>query len=70
MPFAVGDFIDSDGFDVLQIGMNSNSCGQGMRSYPGRGFQQPEQMGLLLALGTTSAMMRALSPVPLILTEW
>ena len=36
----------------------------------GGGFPQPEHLGRELALGTTSAMIRALSPWPLILTEW
>jgi hypothetical protein len=55
---------------MFQTGMNSNSRGWGMLSYPGRGFPQPEHRGLLLALGMISAMIRALSPVPHILTEW
>jgi len=41
-----------------------------MRSYPGRGLAQPEHLGLLLALGMTTAMIRIESPVPLNLTEW
>jgi hypothetical protein len=52
------------------MGMNSNSLSWGMRSYPGRGLQHPEHLGLLLALGMTLAMMRIESPVPLTLTEW
>jgi len=55
---------------MFQMGMNSNSLGLGMRSYPGRGFPQPEHLGRVLALGTISAMIRALSPFPVILTDW
>ena len=55
---------------MFQIGMNSNSLGWAMRSYPGRVLPHPEHLGLLLALGMTLAMMRIESPVPLKLTEW
>jgi hypothetical protein len=41
-----------------------------MRSYPGRGFPQPEHLGLLLDLGMIRAMMRGLPPFVLNLTDW
>ena len=59
-----------EAFHTDQIGMNSNSWGCCMRSYPGRSLPQPEHLGLLLALGMTLAMMRIEAPVPLKLTEW
>ena len=55
---------------MFQIGMNLSSRGCSIRSYPARGLAQPEHLGLLLALGMTSAMTRIESPVSLNLTEW
>jgi hypothetical protein len=55
---------------MFQTGMNSNSRGADARSYPGRGFPQPEHLGLLLALGMMRAMIRDWLSFPLNLTEW
>jgi hypothetical protein len=55
---------------MFQTGMNSNSRGEGMRSYPGRRFAHPEQMGLELALGTIPTMIWVLPDRVIDLTEW
>ena len=55
---------------MFQTGMNSNSRGEGMRSYPGLRFPQPEQMGLELALGTTATMISGLPPRVIDVTDW
>jgi hypothetical protein len=43
---------------MFQTGMNSNSRGWGMRSYPGRGFPQPEHLGLALVPNIARARTR------------